>query len=110
MEDELVQYYVVNKDLPMSTGKIAGQVAHASMLIALKQQDDPKFQQWMNSIMKKIILKGSEKDLVRLKELGFTSIIDKGLTEIPPDSLTVVGLPVMTRGEAQQYIKRLQLL
>jgi peptidyl-tRNA hydrolase len=39
-ENELVQYYIVNKDLinnyNMSVGKIAAQVGHAARLIALR--------------------------------------------------------------------------
>lgn len=114
MENELIQYFIVNKDLindyGMSTGKIAAQVSHACMLIALRDQNDENFQQWMNSVMKKIILKGFEKDLVKLIEQGFLPIYDKGLTEIPENSLTCVGLPVMTRKDAKKYIKRFQLL
>jgi PTH2 family peptidyl-tRNA hydrolase len=109
-DEELVQYYVVNKDLPMSSGKIAAQVAHASMIIALRDQNNTEFLVWKHTCMKKIILGGTEKELLALKELGFLPIIDKGYTEIPPDSLTVIGLPVMTRREAKQYVKGLRTL
>lgn len=109
--NELIQYYIVNKDLEMSKGKIASQVAHASMVIALRDQNDEKFKQWKNSIMKKIILMAHEKDLLKLKDKveGSILIVDKGFTEIEPNSNTVLGLPVMTRLEAEPYVKRLQL-
>lgn len=111
-DQELVQYYVVNKELGMSIGKACAQVAHASMLVALRDQNDEKFRQWMSICMKKIILEGKEKDLVKLKEQNpnFVLIVDKGFTEIPKNSLTVIALPVMTRKEAKLIIGKLRLL
>ena len=110
-QNELIQYFVVNKDLNMSLGKIAAQVAHVCMLIALRDQDNIEFQQWKNSIMKKVILSGHEKDLKKLMALDFViPIIDKGFTEIPPDSLTVIGFPIMTRIEANIYVRKFRLL
>jgi PTH2 family peptidyl-tRNA hydrolase len=112
-DKELVQYYVINKDLiekyNMSAGKAMAQVGHVSRLIALRDKDDPVFQEWINVCMKTITLEGAEKELLKLIEQGFLPIYDKGLTEIPSGSLTVVGLPTMTRLEAKKYIKRLQL-
>lgn len=119
MEDELVQYYVVNSDLNMSVGKIAGQVAHvaddyAERIINEKIFDYESYQlyrQWKHNFnQKKIILRGHKKDLEKLKEQNFYYIEDLGLTEIPAGSLTCVCLGVMWKSEAQQYIKRLQLL
>ena len=106
-QDELVQYYLVNRDLSMSVGKTSAQVAHASMLLALRDKDQISFREWMHSIMRKIILGGSEEQLREYIdksdiEYKIVPIIDKGLTEIPEDSLTVIGFPVMTRREAQR--------
>jgi len=111
MNDEIVQYIVVNKDLEMSTGKTSAQVAHVATDIAVtltNYGDDMNFWFWRHNGQKKIILQGKQKDLEKLAE-KFYAIYDSGLTEIPKDSLTVVGLPPMKRSEAKQYIKRLQL-
>lgn len=109
---ELIQYFIVNKDLNMSTGKIAAQVSHAAMFIALRDQNKEKFQKWLSIAFKKVILKATEKEIVKLHELISNSklIIDNGLTEVQPNSKTVLRLPVMTRKEAHQYVKRLRLL
>jgi peptidyl-tRNA hydrolase len=125
MEEELVQYYIVNSELDMSMGKIAAQVAHVATIIVVEncEYDHPdnigyekscikanKFWKWYDNNQKKIILRGRQKDLERLVEQGFYFIKDNGLTEIPVGSLTCVGLGVMLKSEAQKYIKRLQLL
>lgn len=108
--DELIQYYIVNSELNMSVGKIAGQVSHVATNIANLCHNMNNFKRWFHNGQKKIILRGKEKDLLKLKEQGFHYILDNGLTEIPKDSLTCVGLGVMWKSEAQQYVKRLQLL
>lgn len=114
MDEELIEYFVVNSDLSMSAGKMSAQVAHVATIIAIKHgvPDRPDFQSfwdWYYTDQKKIILRGKQKDLEKLVEKGFDHIRDNGLTEIPKGSLTCVGLPPMTRAEAQKHIKRLQL-
>jgi peptidyl-tRNA hydrolase len=115
--DELVQYFVVNKELEMSAGKMAAQVAHVATLSVTDIMNPTGrfniyqycFYQWMSNGQKKIILKGKQKDLEKLISEGFYFIRDNGLTEIPTGSLTVVGLPPMKKSDAQKYVKRLQL-
>lgn len=109
-ENELVQYYVVNKELGMSGPKTAAQVAHVAEIICYALKGHPSYEQWRENEHPKVILAGKEKDLIKLVEQGFFFIRDNGRTEIPANSLTVVGLPPMTREEAKQYVKRLQLL
>lgn len=109
MKDEIVQYFVVNKELTMSAPKLAAQVSHVAVEIALKYQHEDVFKMWRCGSETKILLEGKEKDLKRLIELGFDFIIDEGRTEIPENSLTVVGLKPMLKSQAQQYIKRLRL-
>lgn len=112
MEEEIVQYFVVNKDLNMSSGKIAAQVAHVATIITLHmvKEADMFFEKWFNTDQKKIILRGKQKDLEKLVELGFDYIKDNGLTEIPANSLTCVGFPPRPKSELQKFVKRLQLL
>lgn len=115
---DLVQYFVVNRDLNMSTGKIAAQVAHAATLSTvemmsnnspfLSRQSD--FVEWVQTGMKKVVLKGKQADLEKLESKGFFSIHDSGLTEIQKGSLTVVALPPMVRSEAKELIGHLTLL
>ena len=111
MDDELIEYFVVNSELNMSPGKIAAQVAHVATIIAVEFTEfDDDFNAWYTKDQKKIILRGKQKDLEKLVEQRFYYIRDNGLTEIPQGSLTVVGLPPMLKSDARKYVKRLQLL
>ena len=120
--NELVQYIIVNKDLNMSPGKIAAQVGHVCTICSIEEdKPDPndvdddgikkliKFNTWYSKGQKKIILEGHQNTLEKL-EKDFYAIRDFGLTEIESNSLTAISLGVLTRAEAEPYIKRLQLL
>lgn len=110
---ELVEYFIVNKDLiekyDMSPGKIAAQVGHVAEDIALAKQDDAIFQLWRAGDRKKVVLKAKEKELIKLIEKGAFFVRDLGYTEIPRNSLTVVGFPPADKAEMQNLIKRLRL-
>lgn len=120
MAEEIVQYYVMNRELSMSPGKMAAQAAHAATVAAidLLRGDDSRFPspeflqwfaEWYRGGMKKIVLKGTTRELEKLAEHGFYPIHDGGLTEIPSGSLTVVSLPPMPKSKAQSYVKGLNL-
>jgi peptidyl-tRNA hydrolase len=98
---------MVNTDLGMSIGKTAAQVAHASMLLALRDREKEMFSDWYCNIMRKVILAGTEKDMDEYIGMsdwqnGVIPIVDKGFTEIPENSLTVIVFPILTRREAQR--------
>ena len=109
-EEELVEFFVVNKELPMSSGKLGAQIGHGATIIAVKYGHTEPFKEWFSMIQKKILLEGKEKDLLRLIEQGFEPVRDVGCNEVPLNSLTVVALPPMKRKDAKPFIKRLQLL
>ena len=108
---ELIQYIIVNKDLNMSTGKIASQVGHVCTVCAVHSTVNHivEFDDWYNGEQKKIILQAHQNVLEKL-ENNYYSIRDKGYTEIEPNSLTAVSLGIMTREQAEPIVKRLQLL
>ena len=122
-DNELVMYFIVNKDLEMSKGKVAAQVAHSlveyfnyvlySLHNKLRHIDNgeevDKYDNWLKQNEKKIILKAKQSVLEKLEKEYF-SVRDLGLTEIPENSLGCICLGVMTRKEAEPMVKRLQLL
>ena len=99
---EYKQVIIVRTDLEMSRGKIAGQVAHAA--IGAANHSDCKqseFDLWYNDgkDQRKIILSvESEDHLMNIfaqamaAELPFALVFDQGKTELPPDTLTCLGI------------------
>jgi PTH2 family peptidyl-tRNA hydrolase len=101
------QVIVVREDLKMSPGKLAVQVAHASVgayrETAVKLLDfDPAYitaENWFTEGFRKIVLKvKSEKDILDLKErchkenISHFLVYDFGLTELDPNTLTCIGI------------------
>ena len=89
---------VVRKDLDMSCGKIAGQVGHASVT-AFHYGYDPMMENWFNEGQKKIILKVPDlisllkvQGLAQSHKLSVHEVIDFGLTQIEPNTLTCIAI------------------
>ncbi len=95
------QVMVSRRDLKLSRGKFAVQVAHGAVTAAIKaQREKPEwFRAWFNEGQKKVVVKAENlEELLQLKEkaekLGLpTALIrDAGLTEIPPGTITVLAV------------------
>ena len=100
-EEELKQVIVVRTDIKMSKGKIAAQVAHAAVMASENaRRDYPQWwEKWFNGFQKKVVLQvPGEKELLEIYEkarkmnLPTAIVRDKGLTEIPPNTLTAVAI------------------
>ena len=102
-------YFVINEELNMSQGKIAGQTAHCCTEFVLNNHLKAEFEHWYNEgkTQTKIILKGSQKLLEELSKDNI-HIRDNGLTEIEAGSLTCVCLGLHEKLEGK--CKRLRLL
>lgn len=124
-EDKIVEYILVNKELNMGVGKIAGQVAHVQTIIDNKIKNYANievptidlldairwYEQWFSvGPQTKIILGAKEKDLLKAIEMGAVEVRDKGLTEIPPNSLTAVGFIPQPKSNLVSFTKKFQLL
>lgn len=95
---EYKQVILVRKDLKMSKGKVAAQVAHGAVEAVLKS-DKSKVSTWRNQGMKKVTLSvNSEKELYKFLQIAKDSgivtalIKDAGRTEITPGSVTVLAI------------------
>lgn len=68
--------------------------------------------EWDNTSFRKVVLTADEKEWEKLKALDVPKVIvvDAGLTEIAPNSETVIGLWPMRKSERPKLVKRLQVL
>lgn len=92
------QAIVVRTDLDMGVGKLAAQVAHAS-LNAYEETDPDTSGEWRSTGQTKVVLKiGSESDLVSLAEearragLPVSVVRDAGRTQLESGTVTALGI------------------
>jgi PTH2 family peptidyl-tRNA hydrolase len=92
------QAIAVRTDLDMGRGKLAAQVAHASLQAANDAADSAR-REWQGSGAKKVVLKASdESELFELAESAKASglphavIRDAGHTELEPGTVTALGV------------------
>ena len=112
------QAIVLRADLGMSRGKVAAQAGHAAVSAA--EESRKKYIEWWSSWLKegqcKIAVKAeSEKELLGLerkaKELGLPCVLitDRGLTELPPGTITCLGIGPAPSSEVDKVTGKLSL-
>ena len=92
------QCLIIRNDVKMSCGKRCAQAAHAS-IGAYNNADKSLQKAWLSEGQKKVVLRAdNERTLYELKVIaernGISSslIQDAGMTEIPPGTITALGL------------------
>ncbi len=110
---------VTRKDLALSPGKLAAQVAHAAVDCALlaKEEKPRWFGSWKREGAKKVVVVVETEDEFyplkeKAEELGImTSLItDAGHTEIPEGTVTVLGIGPAPNNIIDQVTGELPLL
>jgi PTH2 family peptidyl-tRNA hydrolase len=95
------QVLVFRSDLKLSKGKVAAQAGHAAVAAAeeARKKHQTWWRAWITEGQCKIAVKvKSEKELLELErkakelELPCALIVDRGLTEIPPGTITCLGI------------------
>jgi peptidyl-tRNA hydrolase, PTH2 family len=95
------QVIVVRKDLAMTAGKIAAQVAHAAVMGAEKTKSENInwFNPWYRSGQAKVVVKTkSFQELMKVRQhaesldLTVVEVHDSGLTQLPPGTTTCIGI------------------
>jgi PTH2 family peptidyl-tRNA hydrolase len=113
------QVIVFRSDLKLSRGKLAAQAGHAAVSAAEKARKRHLewWKAWIDEGQCKIAVKvKSEKELMALEkqadELGLSSalIVDRGLTEIPPGTMTCLGIGPAPAEEVDKITGMLPLL
>lgn len=113
------QVIVFHSDLKLSKGKTAVQAAHAAVSAAEEARKHHRvwWENWIAEGQRKIAVKvKTEKELLDLereaKEFGLPCalIVDRGLTEVPPNTITCVGIGPAPAGKVDKITGTLPLL
>lgn len=113
------QAIVVRVDLKMGKGKVAAQVAHASLGAAEKTMSGRGnwYDEWKAEGQAKVVLKvGSEGELNELfrkaKSSGLPCVLveDRGLTQVEPGTVTCLGVGPAPDEKVDSITGRLKLL
>ena len=109
---------MVRIDLGISKGKIAAQVAHAAVNCSLKSKksDSSNFKGWYKDGQKKVVVKGTNESLLRelqqhARDVGLTCslVSDAGLTEVPPGTVTCLGIGPASESKINEITGNLSL-
>ena len=123
---DIKQVIIVRKDLNLTPGKMAAQVAHASLNAILLRasrindtlvlKTDEVFDNWIFGDFKKIVLAvKNEKELFKYYnkfiEKGFiaTMIKDLAYNELLEPTYTAIGIEPLKASEIDPIVKRLRL-
>jgi len=117
--EELTMVLVTRKDLELSRGKLAAQCAHAAAecVLAAKRKIPRDLDRYIKHGARKIVCKAP--DLVSLKQVHGRAkksglvchmVTDAGHTEIPPGTVTVVGIGPGPRGAIDKITGDLSLV
>jgi peptidyl-tRNA hydrolase, PTH2 family len=117
--EDYKQIIVVRKDLGMSTGKLAAQVAHAAVMAVeiTKMTNLNWFNSWFRAGQAKVVVKVQNLDeLIEIRKhaeslhLSVAEIRDSGLTQIPPGTVTCIGIGPGPSGLIDKVTNHLKLL
>jgi len=115
-EREYKQCIVLREDLKLSKGKAAVQAAHASIL-GYERAPVGDRKKWKEQGQKKVALKVSSlsalyevRDDAERRGLPSAIVEDAGLTEIPPGTVTALGIEPARAEEIDKVTKQLELL
>ena len=118
-EFEYKQIIVFRSDLKLSKGKIAAQAGHAAVSAAEEAHKRHRswWEAWLYEGQRKIAVKvKNEKELLELErqanELALPTalIVDRGLTEIPPGTVTCLGIGPAPADKVDRLTGKLKLL
>lgn len=138
-KQDLRMYILVNEDIKINKGKLAGQVGHAVnvyvyrimnkciryMANGYKKYEDctdsdilgilehALLDDYMDGEIKKIILYAPQSKLEELESDGLVTIRDKGYTDLEPNTLTCVNLGILDYndiGKGFEWVKDLKLV
>ena len=116
---EFKQVIIVRRDVNMGTGKIAAQVAHAAVMGAEKVKVSRRewFNSWFAAGQAKVVVKVKNvEELIEVRKLAdqlylpVVQVQDSGLTQIPPGTITCIGIGPAPSELVDKVTRELKLL
>ena len=116
---DVKQVIVVRMDVKMGKGKLAAQVAHASLSAAEEASGRKRrwYDEWKESGQAKIVLRAQSEDeleglLRKAKSSGIPAALiqDRGLTQLEPGTTTCLGIGPAPDEEIDKITGSLRLL
>ncbi len=116
---DLKQVIVIRRDLDMGKGKMVAQGAHASLAAFLKTWRTHRewAVAWLRSGQKKVVVRVDSLEELKsvwreAKALGLPAVIvrDRGLTQLPPGTVTALGIGPAPSELVDRVTGRLKLL
>ncbi len=115
----LKQVIVIRKDLKMGVGKIVSQACHACLESSeeVRTRNPSLWRLWHSEGAKKVVVKVlSLEELLEIKDkasrmrLPNSLIVDRGLTQIDPNTPTTLGIGPAKTEDIDKITKNLKLL
>ena len=106
------QVIVIRKDLNMSPAKLGVQVAHGAIESYLMTPDLIGDEWYMEGMRKIVLAANDKKDLEAIMEISNNTakyIVDFGLTELEPNTITGLVFPIMLAEDVDKFTKHLKL-
>ncbi len=113
------QNIVIRTDIFMSCGKMCAQAAHAAVTACEESRkiNEKWFREWLMEGQRKVVLKANSLDeLINLKReadklnLPNALIEDRGLTELPPGTITCLAIGPAPKELVDKITGRLKLM
>jgi PTH2 family peptidyl-tRNA hydrolase len=110
---------VMRTDIKMSKGKVAAQAGHAAVSASeYARKNRPEWwNPWIMEGQRKIAVKAKSEDEILMLErkarnagLPVAMIVDRGLTEIPPNTITCLGIGPAPANKIDTITGNLKLL
>jgi len=105
------QVIVIRKDIEMSPAKLGVQIAHGSIESYLKTSLLIQDEWYMEGMRKIVLMVNSQEDLKNIMRSCSDAkyIIDFGLTELEPNTITGLTFPIMLVEDIDKITKHLKL-
>ncbi|MFP3985549.1 MAG: peptidyl-tRNA hydrolase Pth2 [Candidatus Bathyarchaeia archaeon] len=113
------QIIVVRMDLKMGKGKLAAQVGHAAVSAAeeARKKSPEWWQAWLDEGQCKVVVKAKNLEELldlereaRQQKIPHSLITDRGLTQLPPGSVTCLAIGPAPSTHIDKLTRRLPLL